>query len=179
VLRKLDYGEADRIFTFLTREHGKVGAIAKGVRRQESKLGPSLELYGHVDLLLAKGRGELDVVAQVQRLPGLRIPGDVEVMSHAALIAELARSDVPPRARASLLRSWDSVLGLDLDRAQPAISLPDGASALLESRERARAAKDFVTSDRLRNELAALGVAVTDTPDGQRWRVSGRTATHI
>ncbi|HEX3509230.1 MAG TPA: DNA repair protein RecO [Candidatus Dormibacteraeota bacterium] len=90
VLRKLDYGEADRIFTFLTRTHGKVGAIAKGVRRQESKLGPSLELYGHVDLLLAKGRGELDVVAQVQRLPGLRIPGDVEVMSHAALIAELA-----------------------------------------------------------------------------------------
>src|SRR5438132_10189678 len=90
VLRKLDYGEADRIFTFLTRAHGKVGAIAKGVRRQESKLGPSLELYGHVDLLLAKGRGDLDVVAQVQRLPGLRIPGDVEVMSHAALIAELA-----------------------------------------------------------------------------------------
>ena len=90
MLRKLDYGEADRIFTFLTRTHGKVGAIAKGVRRQESKLGPSLELYGHVDVLLAKGRGDLDVVAQVQRLPGLRIPGDVEVISHAALIAELA-----------------------------------------------------------------------------------------
>ena len=90
VLRKLDYGEADRIFTLLTRTHGKVGAIAKGVRRPESKLGPSLELYGHVDVLLAKGRGDLDVVAQVQRMPGLRIAGDVEVMSHAALIAELA-----------------------------------------------------------------------------------------
>jgi DNA repair protein RecO (recombination protein O) len=90
VLRKLDYGEADRIFTLLTRTHGKVGAIAKGVRRQESKLGPSLELYGHIDVLLAKGRGELDVVAQVQRMPGLRIAGDVEMMSHAALIAELA-----------------------------------------------------------------------------------------
>lgn len=90
VLRKLDYGEADRIFTLLTRTHGKVGAIAKGVRRPESKLGPSLELYGHVDVLLAKGRGELDVVAQVQRVPGYRIEGDVERMSHAALIAELA-----------------------------------------------------------------------------------------
>ena len=90
VLRKLDYGEADRIFTLLTRTHGKVGAIAKGVRRPESKLGPSLELYGHVDVLLAKGRGQLDVVAQVQRVPGLRIAGDVEAMSHAALIAELA-----------------------------------------------------------------------------------------
>src|SRR6184192_3436676 len=90
VLRKLDYGEADRIFTLLTRHHGKVGAIAKGVRRQESKLGPSLELYGHIDVLLAKGRGELDVVAQVQRVPGYRIEGDVERMAHAALIAELA-----------------------------------------------------------------------------------------
>ncbi len=90
VLRKLDYGEADRIFTLLTREHGKVGAIAKGVRKPESKLGPSLELYGHVDVLLARGRGELDVVAQVARVPGYRIEGDVERMAHAALIAELA-----------------------------------------------------------------------------------------
>lgn len=60
------------------------------MRRQESKLGPSLELYGHVDVLLAKGRGELDVVAQVQRLPGTRIEGEIDRMSHAALIAELA-----------------------------------------------------------------------------------------
>jgi len=74
----------------LTRDHGKVGAIAKGVRRTSSKLGPSLELYGHIDVLLAKGRGELDVVAQVSRIPGFRIEGDVERMAHAALIAELA-----------------------------------------------------------------------------------------
>jgi DNA repair protein RecO (recombination protein O) len=49
-----------------------------------------LELYSHVDMLLAKGRGELDVVAQVQRVPGYRIEGDVSVMAHAAVIAELA-----------------------------------------------------------------------------------------
>jgi DNA repair protein RecO (recombination protein O) len=60
------------------------------VRKQSSKLGPSLELYGHVDVLLAKGRGELDVVAQVQRVPGYRIEGDVSRVAHAALIAELA-----------------------------------------------------------------------------------------
>src|SRR5205807_4691362 len=86
----LDYGEADRIFTLLTREHGKVGAIAKGVRRPSSKLGPSLELYGHVDVLLAKGRGELDVVAQVARLPGYWFEGEVSRMAHAVLIAGLA-----------------------------------------------------------------------------------------
>src|SRR2546421_306693 len=85
-----DYGEAGRIFTLLTRDHGKVGAIAKGVRRPSSKLGPSLELYGHIDVLLAKGRGDLDVLAQVERVPGYRIEGNVLQMAHAALIAELA-----------------------------------------------------------------------------------------
>jgi cysteinyl-tRNA synthetase len=68
-----------------------------------------------------------------------------------------------------LLRSWDRVLGLDLDRAPSDASLPDGASALLEAREKARVAKDFATSDGLRDELAALGVTVTDTAEGQRW----------
>ena len=102
------------------------------------------------------------------------IADDLDLPAAMALVAELPRSEVPPRARASLMRSWDSVLGLDLDRAPLPGSLPDGASALLESRERARVAKDFVTSDRLRKELAALGVSVTDTTVGQRWQIDGR-----
>ena len=89
-----------------------------------------------------------------------------------ALVAELIHSDVAPRTKASLLRSWDKVLGLDLDRAPAEVSLPDGAAALLEVRDAARAAKDFTTSDRLRDELAALRVAVTDTAEGQRWRTT-------
>src|SRR2546429_10022415 len=78
VLRKLDYGEADRIFTFLTQTHGKVGAIAKGVRRPTSKLGPSLELYGDVDLLLAKGRGAPDGGAAGQSVAGRPASGYAE-----------------------------------------------------------------------------------------------------
>jgi DNA repair protein RecO (recombination protein O) len=89
VLRKLDYGEADRIYTLLTREHGKVGAIAKGVRRTSSRLAPALELFAEVDVLLARGRN-LDVVAQAVRVPGPRLEANVERTAHAALIAELA-----------------------------------------------------------------------------------------
>ena len=48
--------------------------------------------------------------------------------------------------------------------------LPAGAAELLAAREAARAARDWAGSDRLRDELAALGVAVEDTRDGQRWR---------
>jgi len=102
---------------------------------------------------------------------------DLDLPAAMALVAGLARSDLAPGAKASLLRSWDRVLGLDLDRPQPVGALPDGASALLEAREKARVAKDFATSDRLRDELATLGVAVTDTAGGQRWRnTAGKAA---
>jgi cysteinyl-tRNA synthetase len=95
---------------------------------------------------------------------------DLDLPAVMALVAKLTRSDLAPAGKASLLRAWDKVLGLDLDRAHAAVSLPDGASALLEARRTARAAKDFATSDRLRDELAAIGIAVTDTAEGQHWR---------
>jgi cysteinyl-tRNA synthetase len=100
---------------------------------------------------------------------------DLDLPSAMALVAEVTRSDLPPGARASLLLDWDRVLGLDLGRGVEApTELPAGASDLLEQRERARSERDYATSDRLREELAALGVRVTDTRDGQRWEVGVR-----
>jgi len=96
---------------------------------------------------------------------------DLDLPTVMALVAEVVHSDIAPGAKASLFVSWDRVLGLDLGRPQHAdASLPEGASDLLEARARARAAKDFAMSDRLRDELAALGVAVTDTTEGQKWK---------
>jgi cysteinyl-tRNA synthetase len=100
------------------------------------------------------------------------IADDLDLPAVMATVAELTRAGLPPQLKAKLLTSWDRVLGLDLDRSIRTQSLPDGASQLLDAREKARAAKDFATSDRLRDELARAGVTVTDTPDGQKWRVS-------
>jgi cysteinyl-tRNA synthetase len=100
------------------------------------------------------------------------VADDLDLPAVMALVAELTRAELPPRLKATLLTSWDRVLGLDLDRSIPTQSLPSGASQLLEAREKARAAKDFATSDRLRDELARAGVTVTDTPTGQKWKVS-------
>ncbi len=99
---------------------------------------------------------------------------DLDLPAAMALVAKLVRSGVAAGNKATLLRSWDGVLGLDLDRAPVDQVLPDGASALLQAREKARAVKDFETSDRLRDELSALGVAVTDTAEGQRWSTTSR-----
>src|ERR1700737_397182 len=100
VLRKLDYGEADRIYTLLTKDHGKIGAIARGVRKTSSKLASALEVYSQVDIQLAHGRN-LDVIAQVIRKPKPRIEAELGRTSRAALVAGLAARTPPPSAAGS------------------------------------------------------------------------------
>ncbi len=71
--------------------------------------------------------------------------------------------------------AWaDRLLGLDLARdvGKAPAALPAGAAEVLAARADARAARDFAASDRLRDELAALGVAVKDTPTGQEWTLT-------
>jgi cysteinyl-tRNA synthetase len=100
----------------------------------------------------------------------------VALAAVSVLLRELNRrvdarslSTADARRGAEALRDFDKVLGLiDLPDA-----LPDGAQDLLDKREAARAARDFAASDQLRDELAAKGVAVEDTRDGQRWRLVG------
>ena len=67
VLRTQKLGEADRIVTLLTRQHGRVRAVAKGVRRTKSRFGARLEPGMHVDVQLYEGRA-LDIVTQVETL---------------------------------------------------------------------------------------------------------------
>ena len=67
VLRTHKLGEADRIITLLTRSHGRIRAVAKGVRRTTSRWGSRLEPFTHVDLQLAEGR-TLDVITQAETL---------------------------------------------------------------------------------------------------------------
>ena len=74
------------------------------------------------------------------------------------------------RRAVAAIRDFDRVLAV-LDDPQ---ALPDGAQKLLDERAAARANRDFAASDRLRDALAALGVIVEDTRDGQRWHLGGR-----
>ncbi|HET9258198.1 MAG TPA: DNA repair protein RecO [Pseudonocardiaceae bacterium] len=69
VLRVQKLGEADRIITLLTRRHGPVRAVAKGVRRTSSRFGARLEPFGHVDVQFYRGR-TLDIITQVETVDG-------------------------------------------------------------------------------------------------------------
>jgi DNA repair protein RecO (recombination protein O) len=89
VLRTRKLAEADRIITLLTREHGVVRAVARGVRRTSSKFGSRLEPFTHVDLQLAVGRN-LDTVTQaVTRDPfGAAISADYDRYTAASVMLE-------------------------------------------------------------------------------------------
>jgi DNA repair protein RecO (recombination protein O) len=89
ILRRMNLGEADRLLTLLTPAEGKVKAIAKGVRRPNSKKSGHLEPFCRSRLLLARGRN-LDIITQAETIeyfPQLR--GDLERLGAAAYIVEL------------------------------------------------------------------------------------------
>ena len=89
VLRTAKLGEADRIITLFTRGHGKVRAVAKGVRRTKSRFGARLEPFMRVSLLLAEGRS-LDSVSQAESIAAYAgsISGDYEAYRAANVICE-------------------------------------------------------------------------------------------
>jgi cysteinyl-tRNA synthetase len=85
-------------------------------------------------------------------------------------IAERSLSTADAGRVVDFLRDVDQVLGV---LPEAATELDDELQALVDARAAARDARDWATSDRLRDELAERGVAVEDTRDGQRWRLTG------
>jgi DNA repair protein RecO (recombination protein O) len=100
VLRSIRYGEADRVLHLYSEERGRIGAMAKGVRRVKSRFGGRLEPLFRVKLILHEGRGELSTVTSAET-----------VHAHAAL---RERRDALERAT----QACDAVLRL-LDSQEP------------------------------------------------------------
>jgi DNA repair protein RecO (recombination protein O) len=126
VLRVQKLGESDRIITLLTRRHGRVRAVARGVRRTTSRFGARLEPFGHVDLQLAEG-ASLHTVSQVEgiELYGKRFLDDYPRYTAASAIAETAER-LTPVEREPSLRLFQLTLG-----ALKALALGEHAGALV------------------------------------------------
>nr|QEO74452.1 hypothetical protein [uncultured bacterium] len=89
VLRTIKLGEADRIVTVITLAHGKVRAVAKGVRKTKSRFGSRLEPLSHVSLQLYEGRGDLDTVTQAETIDTFRaVREDLDRMTRATALLE-------------------------------------------------------------------------------------------
>lgn len=125
VLSRTDYGEADRILTLLTPDHGKLSLIAKGVRRVKSKLAGGIELFSVSDIAYIRGRGEVGTLVSTRLLKHYgNIVSDVNrTMLGYELIKQLAKAteDAPDAEYFELLEQGfaaldDPVIGLDVVR---------------------------------------------------------------
>jgi DNA repair protein RecO (recombination protein O) len=97
VLRTYKLGESDRIIVLLTKDHGKVRAVARGVRKTKSKFGGRLEPLSHVSLLLSKGR-ELDHVSQAESIESLRhLLDDLDIATQGLAMVEAVDQLAPDR----------------------------------------------------------------------------------
>ncbi|MGZ4242301.1 MAG: cysteine--tRNA ligase [Actinomycetota bacterium] len=101
---------------------------------------------------------------------------DLDTPAALALVSEVLSDERLARAdRAALLLRWDRVLGLDLGRdVGKVIEVPPMVLELIGQREKARAKKDYSTSDRIRHKILSLGFEVTDTPEGPQARPRAR-----
>ena len=91
-LKRMDYGEADRIITILTPEGGKQRVLARGVRRSTSRMSGHVELFAHAHFVLARGRA-LDTVTQASTIePYRKLRDDMVALSQAYHLCELVDS---------------------------------------------------------------------------------------
>ncbi len=125
VLRTYRLGEADRIVVLLTKDRGKVRAVAKGVRKTKSKFGSRLEPGSHVALQLYEGR-ELDIVTQAESIDHFRsIRDDLDRVTRASAMLEAAdqlaqEGESNPRLYQMLLGALRSLAAHDPPLVVPA-----------------------------------------------------------
>jgi len=125
VLRSLRFSEADRILHLYTLDRGRVGAIAKGIRKTKSRFGGRLEPLSHVELLLHQGSGELDTVTGAALVRSHhearedRYRLEVGLIGAEAMLRLFTEPEANPRAFTALTRFLDA-----LDEVAPAATRP-------------------------------------------------------
>ncbi len=97
---------------------------------------------------------------------------DLDSPQAIAILWEVLKSNIPGRDKVDLVGEFDSVLGLGVSKLvaqyqQQLVTIPESVKELLAKRQKARQAKDFTTSDSLREQIANAGFVVQDSPEGQ------------
>ena len=113
VLRSFRYGEADRVLHLYTLERGRVGAVAKGIRRTKSRFGGRLEPLSHVEVLLHQGSGELQTVTGASVIRSHRTSREdahrlgAALVGLEAMLRLFSEQEANPRAFQALTRFLD------------------------------------------------------------------------
>jgi DNA repair protein RecO (recombination protein O) len=126
VLRSIRFGEADRVLHVYTLERGRVGAVAKGVRKTKSRFGARLEPLSHVELMLHQGSGELHTVTGVDLVRSHREAREepyrlgVALAGAEAVLRLFTEQEANPKVFAALTRFLDVAGALEARAGRPA-----------------------------------------------------------
>ena len=127
VLRSFRFGEADRVLHLYTLDRGRVGAVAKGIRKTKSRFGARLEPLSHVDVLLHQGSGELHTVTGVElirshhRAREDRYRLGVGLVGAEAMLRLFTEQERNPRAFQALTRFLDLLEELPARKTRAAL----------------------------------------------------------
>ena len=125
MLRSLRLGEADRIVHLYTQERGRIGAVAKGIRKTKSRFGGRLEPLSHVTLQLHQGSGELQTVTGVELLRSHHAAREdqyrlgVGLLGAEAMLRLFTEQERNPRAFEALTRFLDVLDGAERSASEP------------------------------------------------------------
>ena len=113
VLRSMRLGEADRVLHVYTLDRGRVGAVAKGVRKTKSRFGARLEPLSHVELMLHQGQSDLQTVTGVELIRSHRSTREdyyrlsVGLIGAEAMLRLFSEQEANDRAFTALTRFLD------------------------------------------------------------------------
>jgi len=127
VLRSFRLGEADRVLHLYTLARGRVGAVAKGIRKTKSRFGARLEPLSHVELMLHEGSGELQTVTGVELLRSHRAVREdrhrlgVGLVGAEAMLRLFTEQEANARAFQALTRFLELLDEATLSAGRPAL----------------------------------------------------------
>jgi DNA repair protein RecO (recombination protein O) len=127
VLRSFRFGEADRVLHLYTLDRGRVGAVAKGIRKTKSRFGARLEPLSHVELMLHQGSGELQTVTGVELVRSHHAVREqqyrlgVGLLGAEAMLRLFTEQETNPRAFQALTRFLDLLDVLEPASGRPAL----------------------------------------------------------
>jgi DNA repair protein RecO (recombination protein O) len=127
VLRSFRFGEADRVLHLYTLERGRLGAVAKGIRKTKSRFGARLEPLSHVELMLHQGSGELQTVTGVELVRSHHETREhqyrlgVGLLGAETMLRLFTEQEANPRAFEALTRFLDLLDGLAALEGRPAL----------------------------------------------------------
>jgi DNA repair protein RecO (recombination protein O) len=137
VLRSFRLGEADRVLHLYTLDRGRVGAVAKGIRKTKSRFGARLEPLSHVEMMLHQGSGELQTVTGVELVRSHHAAREnqyrlsVGLLGAEAMLRLFTEQEANERAFQAVTRFLDVLDGTEPRSGRPALD-PLGLSFQLK-----------------------------------------------